>query len=83
MCANDMSDELIEACDDLNYIVEGLGMKNWRDENGIRLKDTPEWVRFYVALKTDDVQVLLERIRKENAEDIVTAFERIKANKLS
>ena len=78
-----MSDELIEACDDLNYIVEGLGMKNWRDENGIRLKDTPEWVRFYVALKTDDVQVLLERIRKENAEDIVTAFERIKANKLS
>ena len=58
-----MSDELVDACDNLNYIVEGLGAGDWRDENGVRLKDTPEWVRFYVALKTDNVQCILERIR--------------------
>lgn len=37
-------------------IVEGIAgaMKHgtWRDENGMRLKDTPEWVAFYNATRT-------------------------------
>ena len=46
-------DRLREACSGLRSIVEGIdgAMKHgtWRDENGTRLKDTPEWVRFYNA----------------------------------
>ena len=38
----------------LKEIVEGIsGAMNhgtWRDENGMRLKDTPEWVQFYNAI---------------------------------
>lgn len=47
---------LIDASGELCSIVEGVqGSFNhgtWRDEkNGMRLKDTGEWARFYVALR--------------------------------
>ena len=54
-----MSDKLIMTSNNLNYIVEGLGKMDWRDENGFRLVDTVEWVEFYVALKTNEVQEIL------------------------
>ena len=46
---------LVDAAGELSSIVEGIqGAFNhgtWRDEkNGMRLKDTSEWVTFYVAL---------------------------------
>jgi hypothetical protein len=48
------STDLIEAAKGLKRIVEEIdGTMNhgtWRDEHGVRLKDTPEWVAFYVAL---------------------------------
>jgi len=47
--------EVINASNWLNEIVEGVRGSiehgTWRDEKGRRLKDTPEWVQFYVALK--------------------------------
>ena len=46
--------ELVEAGKELKEIVEGLkgSMEHgtWRNDNGERLKDTPEWVKFYLAL---------------------------------
>lgn len=42
------------AANNLNEIVEGIGVLShdvWADKIGMRLKDTDEWVRFYVALK--------------------------------
>lgn len=43
----------VNAARDLRRIVEGIdGTMNhgtWRDDNGNRLKDTPEWVSFYNA----------------------------------
>ena len=43
----------LEAANALNEIVEGIDgtIKHgtWRDEKGMRLKDTPEWVAFYNA----------------------------------
>jgi len=45
---------LLETAKGLKHIVEEIdGMMNhgtWRDENGFRFKDTPEWVVFYNAL---------------------------------
>lgn len=41
-------------------IVEGIkgSMEHgtWRDDRGRRLKDTPEWVSFYLAVKNLDKQ---------------------------
>ena len=41
--------------DDLIGIVEGIdGAMNhgtWRDDHGARLKDTPQWVAFYIAAR--------------------------------
>lgn len=49
------SSPLIDASRRLLVIVEGInGAMNhgtWRDERGVRLKDTPEWVAFYNAVK--------------------------------
>jgi len=46
---------LVEAAPALLRIVEGItgAMEHgtWRDEHGMRLKDTPEWVAFYVAAR--------------------------------
>lgn len=42
---------LILASHRLNEIVEGVRCSRWADENQRRLKDTDEWVRFYVALQ--------------------------------
>lgn len=45
-----------EAAKDLIGIVEGinnLSHGTWRDEKGQRLKDTPEWVKFYNAISED------------------------------
>lgn len=42
------------AADALISIVDGIGGLShgtWRDEKGVRLKDTPEWVSFYVAAR--------------------------------
>jgi hypothetical protein len=39
---------------DLIEIIEGVkgtvGHGTWRDDSGMRLKDTPEWVAFYVTV---------------------------------
>lgn len=50
----EIGSELIGSLDDLMHAVEGVGgaleYGTFRgDKNGKRLKDTPEWVRFYVA----------------------------------
>ena len=46
---------LADAARGLTEIVEGIdGAMNhgtWRNDNGKRLKDTQEWVQFYVALR--------------------------------
>ena len=42
-------------CEILIDIVEGIGgiqHGTWRDEKGMRLKDTPAWAAFYVAVRT-------------------------------
>ena len=53
-----------EACSGLRSIVEGIdgAMRHgtWRDKDGTRLKDTPEWVAVYNALTMID---------KEKADD--------------
>ena len=44
----------LEAADRLISIVDGIGGLShgtWRDEKGMRIKDTPEWVSFYVAAR--------------------------------
>lgn len=47
--------EVINAANWLNEMVEGISGAiehgTWRDEKGRRLKDTPQWVQFYVSLK--------------------------------
>lgn len=35
----------------LIQLVEGPNFLRWQDQHGVRLKDTPEWVAFYVATK--------------------------------
>jgi hypothetical protein len=40
-----------ELCEALVSMVEGSGCLVWREATGKRLKDTPEWVRFYNATK--------------------------------
>lgn len=47
-----MSDasELLAVCADLIRLIEGVGCRDWRDQNGQRIKDTNEWVRAYVAI---------------------------------
>jgi len=43
--------EVLErALDGLVDIVERVGCSDWRNEAGIRLKDTPQWVEAYVVL---------------------------------
>lgn len=32
-------------------LVEGLPAHDWRNQHGQRIKDTPEWVKFYCAVK--------------------------------
>ncbi|MBB5663211.1 hypothetical protein GGE68_001387 [Rhizobium leguminosarum] len=48
------ADSLLVAAKGLKRIIEEIdGAMNhgtWRDENGTRLKDTPEWVKFYNAI---------------------------------
>jgi len=39
-----------EAGDALMEIVEGARSERW-NVNGFRLKDTPEWVQFYVSFR--------------------------------
>jgi hypothetical protein len=41
-----------EAGDALMEIVEGARSERW-NVNGFRLKDTPEWVQFYVSFRKD------------------------------
>lgn len=47
-------DDVVIAALGLSVIVEGITgtMKHgtWRDDRGVRLKDTPEWVALYNAL---------------------------------
>lgn len=56
------TNELIDVCTDLIRLVEGVGCKDWRDQNGQRFKDTNEWVRAYVAINN---------ARKESREQAV------------
>lgn len=41
---------LLGAAQNLNIIVEGVRNERWASK-GVRLKDTREWVEFYLALK--------------------------------
>ena len=41
--------ELHGATEELMQIVEGVRSQRWVGDLGGRLKDTPEWCRFYVA----------------------------------
>ena len=41
---------LIGAANELNEIVEGLRNSDWRNQYGVRIKDTNEWCKFYTAL---------------------------------
>jgi hypothetical protein len=44
--------ELIDSAEDLMQIVEGVRCQEWRSAStDMRLKDTMEWVKFYVAVK--------------------------------
>jgi len=45
----DRLDALVEASKNLREIVEGVRSERWAF-GGLRLKDTQEWVVFYVAL---------------------------------
>lgn len=45
------SDSVGKLCSDLVEIVEGVGSLRWSaDGGGLRLKDTKEWAKFYVAV---------------------------------
>lgn len=41
---------LMRVCQGMIDIVERVGCKDWRDQHGRRLKDTKEWVEFYVTV---------------------------------
>jgi len=47
------NEKLAKAAAELIQVVEGVKGSiehgTWRDDAGRRLKDTPEWMRFYVA----------------------------------
>ena len=40
----------VATCARLRALVEGVGCERWADSKGRRLKDTEEWVAFYVEL---------------------------------
>lgn len=40
----------VATCARLRGLVEGIGCERWADSKGRRLKDTEEWVAFYVEL---------------------------------
>lgn len=79
-----VTDEMVEAGKRLKSIVEEVegAFKHggWWDENGVRLKDTPEWVAFYNALtaalsspggKEDDTGAMTpEEIRLEDLQQM-------------
>jgi hypothetical protein len=44
-------DALTDAATALVALIEGPGCLRWEDGRGFRIKDTDEWVRFYVAAK--------------------------------
>ena len=48
--AKDRIKRMEEAGDALMEIVEGARSERW-NVNGFRLKDTPEWVQFYVSFR--------------------------------
>lgn len=48
--------ELEKVLDGLVDIVERVGCGDWRNEQGVRLKDTPQWVNAYVALHKNHAQ---------------------------
>lgn len=43
--------ELRAAAYNLLNLVEGAGCERWQNANGFRLKDTQQWVEFYIATK--------------------------------
>lgn len=43
--------ELRAAAYNLMNLVEGVGCERWQNANGFRLKDTQQWVEFYIATK--------------------------------
>ena len=47
-----VTDEMVEVCIKLLNLVEGTPIRKWVDSNGERLKDQPEWVKFYCFTKT-------------------------------
>ena len=43
-----MTAELMKACEAMVRLVEGFPAHEWRSNTGQRIKDTKEWVEFYV-----------------------------------
>ena len=41
---------LVSAANDLKEIVDGAQSKRWATDCGPRLRDTPEWCKFYTTL---------------------------------
>jgi len=66
---------------DLVEIVEGVkgSMEHgcWLDKNGMRFKDTPEWVRLYVAMLDDTVEKAASAMKLKDAMWI-SDYERIR-----
>jgi hypothetical protein len=58
---SDHEEEMADAMRGLRRIVEEIdgAMTHgiWRDERGVRLKDTPEWVAAYNALSAYDAHI--------------------------
>lgn len=50
---------LVRVCQGMIDIVERVGCKDWRDQHGRRLKDTKEWVEFYVTVNRAAEQAAL------------------------
>ncbi len=48
--AREQLKHMLSACDGMLEIVEGVRSDRWHYD-GFRLKDTPEWVGFYVAAR--------------------------------
>lgn len=44
-----MSNELLQRCEAMIRLVEGFPAHEWRSASGQRIKDTDDWVKFYVT----------------------------------
>ena len=48
------AEAVVEAARGMKRIIEEAGCSRWASDNGLRLKDTPEWVETYNAITAYD-----------------------------